>query len=183
MPQTPPNPPQNAIQVVVGWRERVGLPDWGIRHLKAKIDTGARTSALHVANIEETPGDDHHVRFEVVVREARPARNGRPALDRLTRWVQAELVREAIVKPSSGHRQTRPVVRTRLRLGRVEHEIEVTLVSRKGMLCRMLVGRSALAGRYAVDPQRSFSFGNRLAQLVDFPEPPPATHPPRENLP
>jgi hypothetical protein len=168
------NPDPHASPIVVGWRERVGLPQWGVRHLKAKIDTGARTSAIHVAQIEELPDD--RVRFEVVVREARPDKPDRP---RLTRWVEADLVREAVVKPSSGQAQTRPVVRTSLRLGHHEHAVELTLVCRRGMLCRMLVGRTALAGHYHVDPRRSYVFGNRKARLVE----PSSPHPESEPLP
>jgi hypothetical protein len=147
--------------VTIGWRERVDLPDWGVRHLKAKIDTGARTSAIHVATIEELPGD--RVRFEVVVREARPRRPDRP---RLTRWIEAPMHREAVVKPSSGDRQRRPVIQTTIRLGGLRVRIEATLVCRQGMLCRMLVGRSALAGRFHVDPARTCIFGNRVARLL-----------------
>jgi hypothetical protein len=130
--------------LVVGWREYVDLPEWGIKHVRAKIDTGARTSAIHVAAIEEL-GEDR-VRFEVVVRE-------RP--ERRTRWVEADLVRQSVVKPSSGERQERPVVRTRIRIGGREHEAELSLVCRAGMLCRMLVGRTALEGAFVVDPGRT----------------------------
>lgn len=158
---TPGKPPP----ITVGWRERVALPDFGIRHLKAKIDTGARTSALHVAAIEELPDQPGRIRFEIVARESRGGHT------RLTRWVEADLVREAVVKPSSGQRQRRPVIRARLKLAGRTTDVELTLVSRKGMLCRMLVGRTALvAGHYLVDPSRSFAHGNRTARLVAPPE-------------
>jgi hypothetical protein len=130
--------------VVVGWRELVDLPEWGITGVRAKIDTGARTSAIHVGEIEELPGD--RVRFEVVARE-------RP--ERVTRWVEAGLARTSVVKPSSGERQERPVVRTTIRIGATEHEAELSLVCRRGMLCRMLVGRTALEGAFVVDPGRT----------------------------
>ena len=130
--------------LVVGWREFVDLPEWGIDGVRAKIDTGARTSAIHVAAIEHM-GDDR-VRFEVVIRE-RPTRE--------TRWVEAELVRESVVKPSSGEAQSRPVVLTRISIGGREHEAELSLVCRAGMLCRMLVGRKALEGTFVVDPGRT----------------------------
>lgn len=126
---------------VVGWRERVSLPEWRIRGVRAKIDTGARTSAIHVATFEHLP--NARIRFEVVTRE-------RP--DRRTKWIEADIVRESIVKPSSGEPQVRPVVRTRMAIGPLEFEAEVGLVCRQGMLCRMLVGRRALAGRALVDP-------------------------------
>lgn len=126
--------------ITIGWRERVCLPDWGIRRLRAKIDTGARTSAIDVPEIIELP--DGRVRFEIVL-SAKP--------DRKTRWVESEVARTTIVKPSSGQKQERLVCKTRLQLAGVEREIEVSLVCRRGMLCRMLIGRTALAGLYNVN--------------------------------
>jgi len=134
------NDPQHPL-IVIGWRERVALPDWGIKSVRAKIDTGARTSAVHVDHIEDLP--DGRIRFEVVTRETP---------ERRSVWIESEVVRESSVKPSSGVAQTRPVVRTTMRIGDVEREIEVGLVPRQGMLCRMLVGRTALAGVFCVDP-------------------------------
>ncbi|MEQ9454322.1 MAG: RimK/LysX family protein [Phycisphaeraceae bacterium] len=124
----------------IGWRERVALPAWGVRSLRAKIDTGARTSAIDVPEIIELP--DGRVRFEIVLRISP---------DRITRWVEAEVARTSVVKPSSGEKQERLVCRTPLRLAGREHEIEISLVCRRGMLCRMLIGRTAIAGYYAVD--------------------------------
>jgi hypothetical protein len=134
--------------VIVGWREVVALPDWGIRAVRAKIDTGARTSAIHVDSLAELP--DGRVRFDVVVRE-------KPTLQ--TVRVEADLVRRAVVKPSHGKRQERLVCRTVMRIGPLEHEVELSLVSRKGMLCRMLVGRRALPGHVLVDPGRKYLHG------------------------
>ncbi|MEQ8318385.1 MAG: RimK/LysX family protein [Phycisphaerales bacterium] len=131
----------NHTLYTMGWRERVALPQWRIRGVRAKIDTGARTSAIHVQAFEQLP--NARVRFEVVVRE-------RP--ERKTRWVEAEVVRESVVKPSSGETQVRPVVSTTLVIGPLEFEAEVGLVCRQGMLCRMLVGRRAIAGLAVVDP-------------------------------
>ncbi|MEQ8769349.1 MAG: RimK/LysX family protein [Phycisphaerales bacterium] len=130
---------------ICGWRERVDLPDWGVTNIRAKIDTGARTSAIHVAEVQDLP--DGRIRFEVVLHE-KPAHEGV--------WVTAEPVREATVKPSSGKRQRRPVVRTTMLMGGVSREIEISLVCRKGMLCRMLVGRRSLEGDFVVDPARRY---------------------------
>ena len=80
--------------VRIGWRERVDLPTWGLAGVRAKIDTGARTSVIDVAQIETI--DEGHVRFEVVWR-LRP--------DRLTKWIEAEAVRTSRVKPSTGELQ------------------------------------------------------------------------------
>ncbi len=131
--------------LVIGWRERVAIRDWGIKRVRAKIDTGARTSALHVSRIEELDGG--RIGFEVVVRE-------RP--ERVTRWVEADLARESVVRPSSGKRQRRPVVQTTIVIGPLELEAEISLVCRQGMLCRMLIGRKAIEGRAVVDPSRRY---------------------------
>lgn len=130
--------------LVAGWRERVTLPGWGVSRVRAKLDTGARTSAIHVGHLE--PIGRGRVRFEVVVREF-PTRK--------TVWVEADVVREAVVKASTGDPRVRPICRAWMRLGPVEREIELGLVARDGMLCRMLVGRSALEG-VVVDPSRRY---------------------------
>jgi len=129
----------------VGWRERVALPDWGIRSIKAKIDTGARTSAIDVAQIEEL--EDGRIRFEVVTRLTP---------ERRTRWVEATPVRTSSVKPSHGELQQRYVCLTRVVMGGIEREIEISLVCRRAMLCRMLLGRTALEGVVLVDPSRMY---------------------------
>ena len=134
--------------VVVGWREVVGLPDWGVPAVKAKVDTGARTSAIHVSSVEEL--SDDRIRFEVVVRE-------KPVLE--TRVVEAVPVRRAVVKPSHGATQERWVCRTRMKLGPIEREIELSLVSRRGMLCRMLICRRSLPEGTVVDPNRRYVHG------------------------
>lgn len=131
--------------VTIGWRERVDFPEWGVRGLRAKIDTGARTSVIDVAEIETNP--DGTLRFEVVT-HLRPTRR--------TTWVTAQPVRRSIVKPSHGEPQERHVCVTPIRVGDHEFEIEVSLVCRKSMLCRMLIGRTALAGRFVVDPEQKY---------------------------
>lgn len=133
---------------VIGRRELVALPDWGIRRLRAKIDTGARTSAIHVGELEDLP--DGRVRFELVTRE-------RP--DRRSVWVEAHPVREAWVRPTSGETQRRLVFRTRLVIGDCERMVELGVVCRQGMLNRMLVGRTAIAGHFLVDPARKYLAG------------------------
>lgn len=120
--------------LVVGWRERVALPAWGIRSLHAKLDTGARTSALDVAELRVEGGQ---ASFVVVVSRRTSAR--RVA-------VTAPVARVARVRSSNGATAARYVVRTTLRLGTIDREIEITLVDRGDMIHRMLIGRSALEG-------------------------------------
>jgi hypothetical protein len=141
-------------RLILGWRERIDIPAWGIRGVRAKIDTGARTSAIHVDGLEAVGND--RVRFEVVVREH----------PRRTVAVEADVVRWTTVRPSSGRAQQRPVVRAHLRIGPIERQAEVSLVSRKGMLCRMLVGRRALHG-LLVDPGSRYLLTSRTAAAPD----------------
>lgn len=140
-------------QVLVGWRERVDIPEWGLRNVKAKIDTGARTSVIDVASIEEQA--DGTLRFEVVSR-LKPVRK--------TVWVEAEPARQSVVKPSHGVSQVRHVCTTKIRIGEHEQEIELSLVCRANMLCRMLIGRTALAGHFIVDPSRKYIVSGRAAK-------------------
>jgi hypothetical protein len=129
--------------LVAGWRERVDLPDWGITRIRAKLDTGARTSALHVTGVTDL--GDGRVTFEVLPR--RRSDRGVP--------VTAAVVRQTRVRSSTGSVTTRPVVRTRLRFGPIDREIELTLVDRGAMIHRMLIGRTGLAG-VVVDPSRRY---------------------------
>ncbi|MGJ8635399.1 MAG: ATP-dependent zinc protease family protein [Phycisphaerales bacterium] len=128
-----------------GWRERIDLPEWGLRRVRAKLDTGARTSAIDVAQFEMI--DDEHVRFEIVYRD-RPIRK--------TKWVTARVSRVTKVKPSNGQLQERVVCLTTIKIGEQLFETEIGLVCRKGMLCRMLIGRSTLAGHFQVDSSRKY---------------------------
>lgn len=125
---------------LIGWNEYVDLPEWGIRGLRAKVDTGARSSALHVEHIERLPHG--RVRFDVVLH--------RKKRDRRVR-VEARIVRQARVRSSNGEFGYRLFVRTRLRLGDVEEEVELSLVDRGRMIHRMLLGRTAIAGRFLID--------------------------------
>lgn len=128
----------------IGWREWVGLPDLGVNRIKAKIDTGARTSALHVWDL--TVEDDlASFVLHPVQRRKLPTVE---ASARVTDW--------RWVRSSSGHRQQRPVIRTALQLGHDRWVSEMTLTSRDEMGFRLLLGRTALARRFVVDPARSF---------------------------
>lgn len=127
-------------KVVVGWNEYVEFPEWGIRRLGAKVDTGAKTSALHVEDIEELGRG--RIRFSVVVHRTKRDRHFP---------VTTRVVRRARVRSSNGHYESRYFVRTWMRLGNVEKEVELSLVDRGKMAHRMLLGRQALQGDFVVD--------------------------------
>lgn len=129
--------------IVIGWREPVALPEWGIARLKAKADTGARTSAIDVDRFELLPGD--RVRFALVVDRDQPDR-------RIA--IETAVVRTARVRSSLGIMHERPIVRTTMHLGGIDKTIEIGLVCRKNMLCRMLLGRKALSPEFHIDPSR-----------------------------
>ncbi|CAM3623574.1 hypothetical protein E4A47_09170 [Micrococcus flavus] len=138
--------------VVVGWREWVGLPDALTPWVKAKVDTGARTSALHAFRIERHTGDhgEDRVRFEVHPWQGSTA-------DARTVDLPVEDVRT--VRSSNGEVQDRFVVLMPLRLAGRTVEAEVTLTDRDEMGFRMLVGRTALAQGFLVDPAASYLGG------------------------
>jgi hypothetical protein len=140
--------------IVLGWREAAALPALGIVRLRAKIDTGARSSALHVeAQWRFTDGGVPWVGFRV-----RPRRGAADSME-----ASAPIHDEREVADSGGHRTRRVFLRTPLRLAGVERTIEINLTDRRGMLFPMLLGRTAMEGVFTVDPSRSFLHGRRPA--------------------
>jgi len=139
--------------VRLGWREWVSLPDLGIEAVKAKVDSGARTSSLHAVHLRSGERDG----VEWVWFEVHPLQRETQA----TLSTGAAVVDHRIVRSSTGHAETRPVVRTTLSLGTVAWPIELTLTSRDAMGFRMLLGREALRGRALIDPGRSFLANDR----------------------
>ena len=135
----------------IGWREWVALPDFGTPWIKAKIDTGARSSALHAFDLEtfEREGSGW-VRFEVHPWQ----RSSSDAVE-----VEVPVVDVRTVRSSNGTQERRPVVRTVLGLGERDLPIDVTLTRRDEMGFRLLIGRQSLRGRFVVDPARSFVAG------------------------
>lgn len=133
---------------VIGWREHLSLPELGISELKAKIDTGARSSALHVFELEAFQDDEKMmVRFKVHPNQRDTDR---------TVLVQAEVIDLRDVRNSSGHTQLRPVIQTLVELGEFTFPIELTLTNRDKMGFRMLLGRQAVRRRFLVDAGQSF---------------------------
>jgi hypothetical protein len=129
----------------VGWKEYLDLPELGIFRLKAKVDTGARTSTLHVDALEvlEVLPDGTEL-VELVVHPDRR----RPDVSVRTR---ARIFKRMRVVASGGHPEIRPVIETELVLGPVRKRIFLTLTNRSGMLFRMILGRKALEGDFRVD--------------------------------
>ena len=134
--------------ITLGWREYVSFPVWGISKMRCKVDTGARTSALDVSDIEELPGN--HVGFKVAVPWGDSARRVH---------AEAKIVRRSKVKSSMGHKQERYVIEANILLGPIAKRIEISLMSRKNMLCPMLLGRTAIAGLCVVNPNQKYLMG------------------------
>jgi hypothetical protein len=136
---------------VLGWREWVALPDWDVPHLKAKVDTGARTSSLHAFDLEIFHVDDTRwVRFDVHPWQ-------RSTADAVS--VETPVFSARDVKSSSGLIDHRPVVRASILLGGVRVDAEITLTRRDEMGFRMLIGREAIRRRFLVDPGVSYLGG------------------------
>ena len=139
----------------IGWREWLAMPGIGIPAIKAKIDTGAKTSALHAFKLEPFTHDGkEHIRFWIhplqrntdlgIICEA-------PVYDRRT------------IRDSGGHEEERFVIKTRVVLCEDEWPIEISLTSRENMSFRMLLGRSAIKRKnFLIDPEISYSCGRKL---------------------
>lgn len=130
---------------IIGWTEMIDLPDWDISRLKAKIDTGARSSALHVENIEKI--GRKKIRFDVIT-----LTRGRIK----KKSVETTYSKRAKVRSSTGIYSLRYFVKTKLRVGPVIKAVEVSLVSRDKMLFRMLLGRKTLEKDFMIDCDKRY---------------------------
>jgi ribosomal protein S6--L-glutamate ligase len=134
--------------LILGWEEWVALPELGLLAIKAKVDTGARTSALHAFFVEPYGSvKKPKVRFGV---HPIPRRSDVEII------CTAQVVDRRSVASSNGEREHRYVIATPIRIGDSEWPIEVTLTNRETMSYRMLLGRQAIAGTVLVDPAASF---------------------------
>ncbi|TMO48167.1 ATP-dependent zinc protease family protein [Pseudoalteromonas ruthenica] len=135
-------------KITVGWREWLALPELGIDKIKAKVDTGARTSCIHAFRVEEFIQEEQvWVRFWV-----------HPIQDDNNTEIQcqAKVIDQRTVTDSGGHQEQRYVIQTQLLIGGQQWPIEATLTNRDTMKFRMLLGRTAMAGRIVVDPELSY---------------------------
>ncbi|MBD1556691.1 ATP-dependent zinc protease [Vibrio sp. S9_S30] len=135
-------------KIIVGWREVLSLPELRLDRIKAKIDTGARTSCLHAYKLETfTRNNTLWVRFWM-----HPEQNN----TELSQICEAKVINKRVVRDSGGHEEERYVVETLLSLGGEQWPIEITLTNRENMRFRMLLGRTAMRNRIIVDPTESF---------------------------
>lgn len=133
---------------IIGWREWVGMPELGITKIKAKIDTGARTSALHAFSLRTFhEAGRNKIRFDI-----HPLQHDTQQVISCT----ADIVDKRLVTDSGGHEEERYVIKTPITIAGQTWPIEITLTERENMLFRMLLGRSALSRRFIVNPGRSF---------------------------
>lgn len=137
--------------LTVGWREWIRLPDLSAEAIKAKVDTGAASSSLHAFHMERFVAEGlQMVRFEI-----HPRQRTRAAAV----TVEAEIIEERAVRNPGGRREVRPVIRTQVEWAGLSWWTEFNLTRRSEMGFRMLLGRQALAGRFLVDPGKSFLGG------------------------
>lgn len=144
------------ITPTMGWREWVSFPKLEVQSVKAKIDTGARTSSLHAYNLKYFSRFGHeYVKFTV-----KPIQKD----DSVAIVTSARLVERRKVKDSGGKVTLRPVIITPIRMGKYIWDIELTLINRDEMGFRMLLGRQAVRNRFLINPGKSFLIGKKKNQ-------------------
>ena len=139
--------------LTLGWREWVSLPTLGLKRIKAKVDTGARTSSLHAFEVRDFEENGvHRVEFKMHPKQR----------DSQTEIVcVADIIDERSVRDSGGRAEDRWVIEAPVTIGPATWNIEINLTSRDNMGFRMLLGRTAFRGRAMVDPSRSYVLGKR----------------------
>jgi len=143
-------------KIVVGWREWLALPDLGIKAIKAKIDTGARTSSLHTFGLEPFEQDGKlKVKFGIHPLQRRE--------DIAVRCI-ADVSDYRRVTSSDGQSEKRYIIVTNVALKGSIWQVEISLANRESMRFRMLLGRVAISGKLVVDPEKSYLCGRRLSK-------------------
>lgn len=141
-------------RMLLGWREWLSLPGLNIPAVKAKIDTGARTSALHAFRLETYKENNlHRVRFDIHPLQRRTD---------IALTCHAEIVDYRRVSDSGGHREMRYVINTPVSISNNIWNIEITLTDRDTMQFRMLLGRTGMEGNVLIDPEASYLTGRKL---------------------
>jgi hypothetical protein len=144
----------------IGWKEWVSLPDLGIPAIKAKIDTGARTSALHTFKQERLSKNGK----DIVQFNIHPLQKNTDTV--IT--CESEIIDMKVVRDSGGHEEERIFIQTPIRLDDKCWDIEISLAQRENMLFRMLLGRTALvSGDLSVDPKLHYTAGNFSPNLYN----------------
>jgi hypothetical protein len=144
---------------IIGWREWIEFPELGIRFIKAKVDTGARTSAIHAFELERYLDNGvPMVRFGLHPQQ----KHSDVRID-----CSARVIDERLVTDSGGHREKRIVITTPVRIGGQQWPIELTLTNRDTMLFRVLLGRTALAQRFLIQADASFLLGRPDSEAYD----------------
>jgi hypothetical protein len=146
--------------LTIGWKEYIDFDDWGFRRIKAKIDTGARTSALDVAGytLVQVDGVGLIAELRLALNRKHPER---------IKVIQAPVLRLVAVRNTSGIYEDRPLVETTLRLGPIFKRVQLTVANRASMCCAVILGRKALEGDFLVDVAQKF-----LLRRMNGEEPP-----------
>jgi hypothetical protein len=134
--------------VHIGWREFISIPELKIKEIKVKVDTGARTSALHVTDLT------YHKKGKKFLAEFFIHPNQDSSRPRFKNLIEVKCFKS--IKSSNGETQKRPVITATVKLGSLEREIEITLVNRDLMGFRMLLGRAAIRDSFLVSPGKSY---------------------------
>jgi hypothetical protein len=138
-----------ARPLVIGWKERLDFPAWGIRRVKAKVDTGARTSALDAVSYElyHADGVGLCIRLRLALMHKHVGE---------LRVVEVPVLRMVVVRNSGGMHEQRPLIETEIRLGPVCKRVRLTVTNRAGMRFRVILGRLALADDFVVDVSKKY---------------------------
>ena len=138
-------------KISIGSREYCSLPELGIELIKAKVDSGAKTTALHADNLTKfSKNDENWVKFSLHPLKSKPE---------LLVECEAKLIEKRVIKSSNGTKEERFVIETQLLLGNSSYPIEITLTNRKLMGFQMLLGRQALSERFLIDCEFRYLLG------------------------